>query len=399
MKQFICIFYLFFILIIPGFSHKAQKQTERIQTELITKKWSLCEELILQNDFSKNDVYSEYLMRLNEFFLEVENTNPNDSIIYYYPECVNLHDSFCNPTKELLSKIQNSTGKELLNDSDFVQLRLKITEGLKNWEILQKNLILLQLEQVYYSYKILFFIIIVSIFVALVFLILYLITSKNEKQNKIFTEQMLNAQETERERISNELHDTVCQDMRILQFIQEEIVEKTTDDTKEKIQEAIKLCKRISSDVRNTCYALTPSDLDEGILEAVISLCTLLKNKYNHEIILSIQEDIKQKLNSLSFSRDKNLHIYRIVQEILINSIKHAQAETLSVLIRNYDEDFFRIIISDDGKGFDIKQVSKKKNHFGLKNLYTRTTSIKGYISFNSEENSGTQVTVTIPYN
>ena len=59
-------------------------------------------------------------------------------------------------------------------------------------------------------------------------------------------------QASERERISSELHDTVCQDLRVLQFQLED-------------EESVTLCKKIASDVRNTCYALTPSDLGEGL--------------------------------------------------------------------------------------------------------------------------------------
>lgn len=120
------------------------------------------------------------------------------------------------------------------------------------------------------------------------------------------------------------------------------------------------MCKKIASDVRNTCYALTPSDLNEGIFEALISLCDHLKKQSGFKIIMCIQNEIREKPAFRDFSKDKNLNIYRIVQGILTNAIKHSAAESISVLVRTFDKNNFKIIVSDDGKGFDFKSALKK---------------------------------------
>lgn len=86
------------------------------------------------------------------------------------------------------------------------------------------------------------------------------------------------------------------------------------------------------------------------------------------------------------------------MQEIITNAIKHSGAESISVLIRTLDEKKFKIIVSDDGKGFDLKKALKKKNHFGLKNIQTRIQSIGGEVFFKTAEGEGAQVTVTVPY-
>ena len=254
-----------------------------------------------------------------------------------------------------------------------------------DWEILQKNLTQFKLEQVNYSYEILIFVIVISTLMALIFFVMYLLSSKLRKETSAFTRQMIQTQEAERERISNDLHDTVCQDLRILQFMQKD-------------EEAVTLCKKITADVRNTCYALTPSDLKEGIFDSLISLCSLCKEKTYINVILSIQDDIKQNPVFKSFSKEKNLNIYRIVQEIITNAIKHAEAENISVLLRSFDENNFKIIVSDDGKGFDVSTSVKKKNHFGLKNIQTRAENLGGKIALSSEIGEGTQITLIVPY-
>ena len=86
------------------------------------------------------------------------------------------------------------------------------------------------------------------------------------------------------------------------------------------------------------------------------------------------------------------------MQEILTNAIKHSAAESISVLVRTFDKNNLKIIVTDDGKGFDFKSALKKKSHFGLKNIQTRVENLHGTVSFNSEPNEGTQVAVIVPY-
>lgn len=415
MKKLNCIIVLVLFICPKLFCHKAQKQESQLKYELMTNKWLACETVVLDENLTGENFYSEYLNRLVEFSEEAEQAKPTDTIKYYFPESSKIHDRFCIPTQKLIEIVKDKAVEktiektvdktiyieektQFLSDSQTVMLRMQICSGIRDWEILQKNIISFELEQVYYSYRILIYIIIISIFLTMVFLVMYLLTSKRKKENTVLAARMLQAQETERERISNELHDTVCQDLRVLQFMQEEIVDKTKDTLKTKIEDSIKLCKKISSDVRNTCYALTPSDLNEGVFEAIISLCTLFRQQNNFEIILSIQDDIKENPLIKNFPKEKNLHIYRIVQELMTNAFKHSQAEEISILIRSFDENNFRIFISDDGKGFDLKEVSKKKNHFGLRNVMSRVENLQGQISYNTEVGAGTQVMVTIPY-
>ena len=86
------------------------------------------------------------------------------------------------------------------------------------------------------------------------------------------------------------------------------------------------------------------------------------------------------------------------MQEVLGNAVKHSGAESVSLLVRTLDEKRFKIIVSDDGAGFDVKSALQKKKHFGLKNIQSRAESLGGKVVFNSAPDEGCQVTVTIPY-
>ena len=350
------IFFLLSLLFsFSAFAHKAQKQTEKLMYEAITQKWLEWEAA------GEEDAQS----RLEELAVEIKKAQPSDTVIYYFPEAKEIHEN-------LVSGIRRGD-------------KQKIAENVGRWEILQKNLVSFQLEQLYYSYRILILVIILALGMSLVFLILYLVTYRRRKENLIYTAQVIKTQEAERERISNELHDTVCQDLRVLQFQLED-------------EESVTLCKKIASDVRNTCYALTPSDLGEGLFEALISLCSVLKKQSGLEIIFSVQDEIKNNQAFKAFSKDKNLNIYRIVQEILTNAVKHSGAECISLLVRTFDDLRFKIIVSDGGKGFDLKEAFKKKKHFGLKNIQTRVEGLGGEVNYYTAEGEGTQVSVTVPY-
>ena len=350
------IFFILFVLFsFSAFAHKAQKQTEKLMPEALTQKWLEWEAA------GEDDAQS----RLEELAIEIKKAQPSDTVIYYFPEAKVIYEN-------LLSGIISGD-------------KQKIAENVCRWEVLQKNLVSFQLEQVYYSYRILILVIILALGMSLVFLILYLVTYRRRKENLIYTAQVIKTQEAERERISNELHDTVCQDLRVLQF-------------QLKDEESVNLCKKIAVDVRNSCYALTPTDLNEGLFEALFSLCEVLKKQSGLEIILCIQDEVKNNQDFKSFPKEKNLNIYRIVQEILSNAINHSGAEKISLLVRTFDEKNLKIIISDGGKGFDLKSALKTKNHFGLKNIQTRVKSLGGQVNFFTEEGEGTQVSVTVPY-
>lgn len=349
------VFLLFLVFVFSAFAHEAQKQTERLVLEGLTQKWLECE--------SARD--GEFQTRLEDFLIEVKKAEPSDTVIYYFPQAKVIYEN-------ILAGITEGD-------------KHRIAENVRSWEILQKNLVKFQLEQVYYSYRILIFVIILAVGMSLAFFVMYLVTFKRRKENLAFTAQAIRTQEIERERISNELHDTVCQDLRVLQFRLED-------------EESINLCRKIATDVRNSCYALAPSDLSEGLFEALISLCDVLKKQSGVKILLFIQEELRGVPYFNDFPKDKNLNIYRIVQEILTNAIKHSGAESITVLVRTLDEKHFKIIISDEGKGFDLKTALKKKNHFGLKNIQSRAKDFGGEVHFSTAVGEGTQVTVRVPY-
>jgi signal transduction histidine kinase len=92
-------------------------------------------------------------------------------------------------------------------------------------------------------------------------------------------------------------------------------------------------------------------------------------------------------------------HVYRILQEIVLNCVKHSKAKELKIVL-SIEDDMLLIQTADDGIGFDTQQVLKYKNSgIGLMSIQTRVDFLKGVISVPSTPTQGTKYNIRIPLN
>ena len=89
------------------------------------------------------------------------------------------------------------------------------------------------------------------------------------------------------------------------------------------------------------------------------------------------------------------LHIYRIVQELIHNVIKHAQAQNVTIQVNRF-EDRVNVIVEDDGRGFDVESIRQKPG-MGMQNLAARVHELSGFLQIDSRSGRGTTVSVDIP--
>jgi signal transduction histidine kinase len=97
--------------------------------------------------------------------------------------------------------------------------------------------------------------------------------------------------------------------------------------------------------------------------------------------------------------KQKELILFRIVQETFNNILKHAGAKTLAVTI-NYASAFFVLVIKDDGKGMDLQPLSEEKNNnsgLGIRNMHSRAKLIGADFNMTSSLNQGTEVKINLP--
>lgn len=202
---------------------------------------------------------------------------------------------------------------------------------------------------------------------------------------------MLQGQEVERERIARDLHDSLGGLLSTVKLHFDAIQAKNPDITNHKeYNKAYALLDEACSEVRTISNNMQPGALLKmGIVPAIHDLV----NRIESEETPHIEFIFYGALNDLPIVL--TLHIYRIVQELLFNCIKHAQAkEVLIQIIRN--EEDLEIMVEDDGVGYDPREVHKG---MGTENVMARVNFLKGEISVHSVIGTGTTTSITIPFN
>lgn len=202
------------------------------------------------------------------------------------------------------------------------------------------------------------------------------------KKNKIISE----AQENEKKKISRELHDGISQNMVILNLWFSMFKFAPEDDVlKKQFSEMINL---LIKELRSITYSLQPPSIEKGLLSAIQNMHVRANLLDGVNVVLEIQKDISET----DFQNTDIANIYRIVQEFVANSIKHAQSNEINVTIFT-NEKGINIVAKDDGIGFDDQNVIKG---LGIQNIETRIALSKLTGSITSEIGNGTRLNLLI---
>ena len=198
--------------------------------------------------------------------------------------------------------------------------------------------------------------------------------------------------ETERKRISRELHDSVSQELFAATMILSSVTESTQNLSKSQIETQTQLVLKVLHSAQNEMRALLlhlrPVELDGKTLVAGLSVLT-------DELQAKISAHISVKLADVEASSNIEDNLFRMAQEILSNTLRHAQAEHIEVILR---ERYGNIVlkIADDGVGFDPQNTDKTAS-YGLANIKERALLLGGDVQVISAPKQGTTVEIRIP--
>jgi len=207
------------------------------------------------------------------------------------------------------------------------------------------------------------------------------------RQKELETKALFEGEQNERIRIARDLHDSVGQMLSLVKMnlsSQEQTVEN------ENIQN---LVDKTISEVRTISHNLIPEELNFGIFPALENLAEKVNSSSSTKMELNIPDEIKV----LKFQKQNELSIYRIVQEVVNNMIKHADASAINLSIRKLDKSLI-INIKDNGKGLDENSISNSSG-IGWKNINARVNMMDGKMKIESEKLAGTQIEITLPQN
>lgn len=260
---------------------------------------------------------------------------------------------------------------------------------LENFELLTETL------RIYNSFFILLIIAIFAAFVALLHVLARNVKArKNLKSNTTFLNETISAQEDERRRISQELHDTVSQNIKVLLLMQKECQEGAQgQEQKERIQKIIDLEKQNQKQLRAIIQNLALPGLKElPFKNAIADLCA----NFSQDSGIPCRFYADPKIDLQRFSAEDRHHILRIIQEALNNAKNHAKAQETGVVIQKR-EDKIRVMIYDDGTGFDGGSRSPSQTHFGMSGMEMRAALLGGSLSVHSSKDTGTKICVDLP--
>jgi PAS domain S-box-containing protein len=228
------------------------------------------------------------------------------------------------------------------------------------------------------------------------------IHERNEAEEKVlfYQEQLRTlmsklsvAEEQERKRISEHIHDNISQNLAIskmhLETLQESVpsISKELKETQELIEETIEF-------IRSLTFELSPPILHElGLIAAVEWLADNVRERYG--IIVECDTDSKFK----ALKGETGILLFRTIRELLNNIIKHSKAENARVSIQGYG-DYREIKVEDNGVGFDSSEMNDyliKGESFGIASIRERISYLNGSFEIHSRPGEGTKVRIIVP--
>lgn len=293
-----------------------------------------------------------------------------------FKEALNYKDSIFQTYKKINNLATNRT-IELLN--------IEYESQKRETQIITQN------RQISFQKSILFLLIITSS-LGIGTLILY--AKNRDKKNKLklaeqrqrTSKMLLDAEEAERRRIAQDLHDSVNQKLAVMQMYLSSVNKHADaiDKTKSILEDSI-------IEIRDISKKLYSSDLESGLLYAIERLCEQ-NNLVNDSVILSNSCD---NFDETVISRNNKLIVYRVIQELVNNANKHSNASQIDIAVKTIDNKII-VIVRDNGKGFDIK-FAENSEGMGLKSVRKRIEDIGGDFSITSKKGEGSEFVIEIP--
>lgn len=236
-------------------------------------------------------------------------------------------------------------------------------------------------------------IIITGVVFCIIFFYFLLSTIKHQKKILSLHKQNIiaevSAQEKERARIASDLHDELGPMVSVVKMkINNFLLEDETD--KKELTKTNKMIDDAITRIREIAFDLLPASLlRKGIVVA-------LQQYFNNLPESGLNISFIVRNNHAVLSDKVSITIYRIVQEILQNTLKHAQATELAI---EWEEINNKIILTslDNGKGFDYSKELKNHEGLGLRNLLSRVEMINGDFFIESTKGHGTGFRIEIP--
>jgi signal transduction histidine kinase len=199
---------------------------------------------------------------------------------------------------------------------------------------------------------------------------------------------IMDGEEKERTRMARELHDSAMVEFSVVKMNLNTLLNEPDENLKKENLHQVQLqLNGAISGLRNTAHNLMPDMLlQEGLLEALYYFCNNLQRNSHVQINLEHYGTIPPLQPQFELS------VYRIVQELMQNMIKHARA-TEAIVQLSCHEDMLHITVEDNGIGIEEDQLPRSKG-MGLKSIQARMRTLNGQMEIDSKKGIGTTLTL-----
>ncbi|MGZ3840375.1 MAG: sensor histidine kinase, partial [Flavisolibacter sp.] len=206
---------------------------------------------------------------------------------------------------------------------------------------------------------------------------------------KQLTQATIDGQEAERREIGKELHDNFGQQLTTIKLFLDLAKPTATEEGMEMISLALKGVGDVINEIRSMSRSLIPHTLkDLGLVDSLMELL----DSVGRAQLVPIDFDYED-FDESEIPENQKLTLFRIVQEQLNNIIKHAEAQTISIQLKNTLQSIV-LEIRDDGKGFDQKIIRKG---LGFNNIRSRAELFGGRMEISSLPGQGCRLKVFLP--
>lgn len=247
-------------------------------------------------------------------------------------------------------------------------------------------------------------VIVVLLFLGLLFLFMTIYYDKKKRkaalEKKLLEESFsqtllqtrLEIQEETFKTISQEIHDNIGQSLSFIKLRLSTMSASLPLQQKNEMLESKDLLSKTIQDLRDIARSLNPDFINEAGLDiAIKQQLQILEKSGAYQIKFYMQGE------PYKHEQQKELVVFRIVQELLNNMVKHAEASEVHVTM-NYETNKLMIAVKDNGKGFDTSEVKSAENNngLGLRNMQSRMKLINGMITIKSKPGEGTEAVIEV---
>ena len=210
---------------------------------------------------------------------------------------------------------------------------------------------------------------------AFLFMVVYWrkLLNLQRKESEQLLEVSIETERRERKRIAMDLHDGISGDLSAIQNYITILHHNEKDHSKIVVfQEVEEVLAHTLQDIQNISYNLMPPMLEEqGLINSLKSHFSRIR-KWNHMLITE-----RYEIKTLAISLIDSYEVYRIIQELVTNSIRHGEATSLDFSVQQIGQ-VVLLEISDDGKSFDFYKNLKSTDGLGLKSITSRLKYMRG---------------------